>query len=136
MIYSLCVLYLDYYSIWNQLDWVNLVLGICWTKTNISVLHIWQEDSDSELESNHATSAPHNSQKHKRVKVQPSATKEDAFHSWSMATRGGCLSLLKGAQSDGSDPCYIVSTSWGALWFSPFCFGSCDKFEVLLNFII
>ena len=67
---------------------------------------IWQEGSDSERESNDASAIPQKSQKRKRAKVQLNASKEDAFQSWSMASSGGCLSLLKRARSDGSTPCY------------------------------
>ncbi|KAK0600784.1 hypothetical protein LWI29_018371 [Acer saccharum] len=62
------------------------------------------EGSDSERESNDASAVPQKSQKRKRAKVQLSASKEDAFQSWSMASSGGCLSLLKRARSDGSQP--------------------------------
>ncbi|KAL5783706.1 hypothetical protein ACOSP7_008735 [Xanthoceras sorbifolium] len=60
------------------------------------------EGSDSERESNDAFGVP--PKKRKRAKVQLSASKEDAFESWSMASSGGCLSLLKRARPDGSQP--------------------------------
>ncbi|XP_031260660.1 protein ALWAYS EARLY 2 isoform X2 [Pistacia vera] len=62
------------------------------------------EGSDSERESNDASSIPQKSQKRKRGKHQLGASKEDVLMSWSMASTDGCLSLLKRARSDGSQP--------------------------------
>lgn len=64
----------------------------------------WQEGSDSERESNDASGIARKSQKRKRPKVQLSASKEDISQPWTMASNGGCLSLLKRARTDGITP--------------------------------
>lgn len=84
----------------------------------------WQEGSDSERESNDASSIPQKSQKRKRGKHQLGASKEDGLMSWSMASTDGCLSLLKRVRSDGNTLLFRLVQKEQIFGFSSICYFS------------